>query len=64
MDLTKGTTALSQDFNMIVWRMKMLGFNAIRLPFIFDSHWGLGLVCCLPLLLILFSAMLPENTVL
>ncbi|KAK9795953.1 hypothetical protein WJX73_004029 [Symbiochloris irregularis] len=43
LDLTKGTTALSQDFNMIVWRMKMLGFNAIRLPFIFDSHWGLGL---------------------
>ena len=26
----------------VVYRMKMLGFNAIRLPFAFDDHWGLA----------------------
>ena len=27
-----------------MYRMKMLGFNAIRLPMTFDNTWGLGQV--------------------
>lgn len=34
-NLSKGYDSLSQDFDTIVWRLKQLGFNAIRLPFSF-----------------------------
>jgi hypothetical protein len=27
---------MTQDFATVVWRMKLLGFNAIRLPFSFQ----------------------------
>ena len=37
-NLTKGYDSISQDFPTIVWRLKELGFNAIRLPFSF-SHF-------------------------
>lgn len=44
LDLTKGLNAISQDLDQIVYRMKMLGFNAVRLPMTFDRVWGLGQV--------------------
>ena len=34
-NLRKGYDSLSQDFATICWRLKQLGFNAIRLPFSF-----------------------------
>ena len=49
LDLTKGTNSLSQDLDAVLYRMKMLGFNSIRLAFTFDNTWGLGQVhklCC------------------
>ena len=33
--LWAGSSSLTQDFKTIVWRMKLLGFNAVRLPFSF-----------------------------
>eukprot|EP00884_Botryococcus_braunii_P018123 jgi/Botrbrau1/4995/Bobra.0396s0021.1 len=41
-NLTGGKTAVARDWKQIVYRMKMLGFNAIRLPFSFDDVNGLG----------------------
>ena len=43
-NLREGTTGVTQDITDIIFRMKMLGFNAIRLPMTFDNHWGLGQV--------------------
>ncbi len=37
-NLSKGYDSMSQDFPTIVWRLKELGFNAIRLPYSF-SHF-------------------------
>jgi hypothetical protein len=34
-NLSKGYDSLSQDFPTIVWRLRQLGFNAVRLPFSF-----------------------------
>ena len=34
-DLTFGTDSITMDFRTIVWRIKQLGFNAVRLPFTF-----------------------------
>ena len=34
-NLSKGYDSLSQDFPTIAWRLRGLGFNAIRLPFSF-----------------------------
>lgn len=34
--LWAGSTSLTQDFKTIVWRIKLLGFNAVRLPFSFN----------------------------
>jgi aryl-phospho-beta-D-glucosidase BglC (GH1 family) len=34
--LWEGPTALTQNFDTIAWRIKLLGFNAIRLPFSFQ----------------------------
>lgn len=31
-----GPTALTQDFRTVVWRLKLLGFNAVRLPLSFQ----------------------------
>ena len=42
--MTQGLNAISQDLDQIVYRMKMLGFNSIRLPMTFDNTWGLGQV--------------------
>lgn len=34
-----GQDSLSKDFATVVWRLKLLGFNAVRLPFSFqDLH--------------------------
>lgn len=33
--LWAGSSSLTQDFKTVVWRMKLLGFNAVRLPFSF-----------------------------
>jgi hypothetical protein len=41
-NLTAGKTAIGRDWKQIVYRIKMLGFNAIRLPFSFDDINGLG----------------------
>lgn len=38
-DLTIGTDSMTKDFRTIVWRIKQLGFNAVRLPFTF-AHFG------------------------
>ena len=35
--LWQGKDSVTQDFNINVWRMKQLGFNAIRLPFRFTD---------------------------
>ncbi|CAL8465539.1 g5075 [Coccomyxa elongata] len=35
--LWQGADSVTQDFNINVWRMKQLGFNAIRLPFRFTD---------------------------
>ena len=43
-NLREGTSSVSQDIADVIFRMKMLGFNAIRLPMTFDNHWGLGQV--------------------
>lgn len=32
-----GGSSMATDFRTIVWRIKLLGFNAIRLPFTFDD---------------------------
>lgn len=42
--LNQGTSDQSLDMGEVIYRMKMLGFNAIRLPMSFDNHWGLGQV--------------------
>lgn len=34
--LWAGFSSLTQDFATVVWRMKLLGFNAVRLPFSFQ----------------------------
>ena len=34
--LWAGSSSLTQDFKTIVWRMKLLGFNSVRLPFSFE----------------------------
>jgi hypothetical protein len=36
-NLTGGTDANSRDLAHVIYRMKMLGFNAIRLPFTFAA---------------------------
>lgn len=33
--LWAGSSSLTQDFKTVVWRMRLLGFNAVRLPFSF-----------------------------
>lgn len=43
-NLSKGYDSMSQDFPTIVWRLKQLGFNAIRLPFSF-SHFQVCSLC-------------------
>jgi hypothetical protein len=35
-----GSSAIAQDFPTIVWRLKLLGFNAVRLPFSFEDLWS------------------------
>ena len=34
--LWQGPTALTQDFGIVAYRIQLLGFNAIRLPFSFQ----------------------------
>lgn len=34
--MSKGVDSVSKDVRTGLWRQKMLGFNAIRLPFTFD----------------------------
>ncbi len=34
--LWAGYNSLTQDFATVVWRQKLLGFNAVRLPFSFQ----------------------------
>ncbi len=34
-NMTYGNDAISRDLGQVIYRMKMLGFNAIRLPFTF-----------------------------
>ena len=34
--LWRGPTALTQDFGTVAYRIQLLGFNAIRLPFSFQ----------------------------
>jgi hypothetical protein len=40
-NLSKGYDSLSQDFATICWRLKQLGFNAVRLPFSF-KHFSVS----------------------
>ena len=35
--LWQGPSALSQDFGIVLYRIQLLGFNAIRLPFSFQA---------------------------
>ena len=35
--LWAGSSSLTQDFKTVVWRFKLLGFNAVRLPFSFKA---------------------------
>ncbi len=44
-NMTGGSNAMSRDIGEVIYRMKMLGFNAIRLPFTFAA---LAQVCALP----------------
>lgn len=44
-NLSKGYDSLSQDFPTIVWRLRQLGFNAIRLPFSF-KHFEVRKILC------------------
>ena len=34
-DISRGTDSVTRDFRTIVWRIKQLGFNGVRLPFTF-----------------------------
>ena len=36
--LWQGPTALTQDFGTVAYRIQLLGFNAIRLPFSFQAR--------------------------
>ena len=40
--LWAGSSSLTQDFKTVVWRMRLLGFNAVRLPFSFEVCLGHG----------------------
>ena len=44
-NMTGGSNSMSRDIGEIIYRMKMLGFNAIRLPFTFAA---LAQVCAPP----------------
>lgn len=44
-NMTGGSSAMSRDIGEVIYRMKMLGFNAIRLPFTFAA---LAQVCASP----------------
>jgi hypothetical protein len=35
--LWAGQASANSDFAAIIWQLKLLGFNAIRLPFLFDD---------------------------
>lgn len=35
--LTYGTTALTEEFGTVLYRIQLLGFNTIRLPFSFQA---------------------------
>ena len=35
--LWQGPNAITQNFEAIVWRIKLLGFNTVRLPFSFQA---------------------------
>lgn len=37
--LWAGQASANSDFAAIVWQFKLLGFNAIRLPFLFADLW-------------------------
>ena len=37
-----GTNAIAKDFPTVVWRLRLLGFNAVRLPFSFTDLWSLA----------------------
>jgi hypothetical protein len=41
----QGPTALTQDFEYVAWRIALLGFNTIRLPFSFQAR---TFTVCLP----------------
>ena len=60
-NLREGTTSETQDLSQIIFRMKMLGFNAIRLPMTFDNHWGLGQVSIRQVALVSCSALWLEG---
>eukprot|EP00884_Botryococcus_braunii_P019613 jgi/Botrbrau1/6335/Bobra.0339s0042.1 len=40
--LTGGRDSLAQDFADVVYRFKLLGFNAVRIPFSFNYIWRLS----------------------
>ena len=43
--LWAGSTSLTQDFSTIVWRMQLLGLNAVRLPFSFQARVYARVAC-------------------
>ena len=43
--LWQGPTALTQDFGTVAYRIQLLGFNAIRLPFSFQVSARAASVC-------------------
>ena len=36
--LWAGSTSLTADFATVIWRIQLLGFNTIRLPFSFQAR--------------------------
>ena len=39
-NFTNGPDAVSQDYRVVLWRIRQLGFNAVRVPFVFrDAGW-------------------------
>ena len=61
MEGPENATALTTDFKVVAQRMKLLGFNAIRLPFSFKVV-ALGQKSCKSLIFFIPAAYKPVGT--
>lgn len=43
--LWQGPNAITQNFQAVVWRIKLMGFNTVRLPFSFQVSLRHALHC-------------------